>query len=292
MASEIEMYEGRPVFWASNSEQLANVVAKYEGDVEPPYVVRIPVKTETVKHKAFSCNHDIGVVLFPEIDVWSIDKEAFSYCENLTSIILHKSLRVIDDSAFIGCSSLSDISIPSSVRWIKRHAFECCNNLTKITIPASVCEIGAEAFGSCEKLTEVTFLGLVEKIDKDCFQECSNLTKIIVPNKKGEVYKEMLPEELHALIMEQSESAVKKTFILEYTKTITSRYFVKAESKEEAESLFWDGEAELEWTDKDDELEITECDEDWDEKGDEDEDRDEDEDWDEDEDEDWDEDEG
>jgi hypothetical protein len=35
-----------------------------------------------------------------------------------------------------------------------------------------------------------------------------------------------------------------------------------AGSKEEAESLFWDGKANLEWKNKDDDLEITECDED------------------------------
>ena len=210
MAKKIEMYEGRPVFQASDSKQLKKAVAKYKGEVPPPYVVRVPDETVSVCSRAFSANKDIGVVILPD-SVWSIGDEAFCSCKNLTSIILPESPELtIGYWAFAGCSSLSDISIPSSVRRIKRHAFEYCNNLTKITIPASVWEIGAEAFGSCERLAEVTFLCLVEdveEIDKDCLFECSNLNKIIVPYKQGIAYKKILPEELHALIVEQSGSA-------------------------------------------------------------------------------------
>ena len=264
MVKKIEMYEGRPVFLASNSEQLANAVSKYKGDAVVPYVVKIPARTKYVKFRSFSDNHDIDVVILPD-SVYSIDEESFTNCDNLTSIILPESLELIDYSAFSGCSSLSNIRIPSSVRKIRDGAFCCCESLTKITIPASVCEVGTEAFSSCEKLTEVTFLGLVKEIGEDCFGECSNLARIIVPDKKGEAYKQMLPKKLHDLIVEQAQSATfdtnkaKKSFKLEHTITITSCYFVKAGSKEEAEELFKEGKVELEWKDKDDELEITEC---------------------------------
>ena len=62
--------------------------------------------------------------------------------------------------------------------------------------------------------------------------------------------------------MKHNSNKIKKIFHLEYTQTITYSYFVEAGSKEEAESLFWDGKANLEWKNKDDDLEITECDED------------------------------
>ena len=263
MPKKIEMYEGKPVFRASNSEQLADTIALW--DEEPPYVVRIPARTKYVKDRAFDSDDDIGVVIFPD-SVCSIGEQAFGNCVNLTSIILPESLELIDHCAFIGCSSLSNISIPSSVKMIRDAVFCCCESLTKITIPASVCEIGDEAFSGCEKLTEVTFLGLVKEIGENCFMECSNLTKIIVPDKTKDAYKQMLPKKLHNRIVEQSESAtfdtnkIKKIFQLEYTKTITSLYFVEAGSKEEAESLFWDGKAELVNSNKDDELEITEYD--------------------------------
>jgi hypothetical protein len=262
--AKIEMYEGRPVFRASNSEQLANAVAQYKGDIEPPYVVRIPVRTKYVKYRAFIFNDDIGVVILPD-SVYSIDEEAFTSCDNLTSVILPESLELIDYSAFSGCSSLSDISIPSSVRTIRDGAFCCCESLTKITIPAAVCEIGKEAFSGCENLTEVTFLGEVQEIGENCFMECSDLTKIIVPDKKGKAYKKMLPDELHALIVEQSESAtfdtkpVKKAFTLKYTQTIRSSYVVTAETKKEAEALFRNGKAELIYTDKEENLDIDLC---------------------------------
>ena len=266
MANKIEMYDGKPVFRASNSEQLSDAVSQYKGEVEAPYVVKIPSRTKYIKFRAFSDNHDIGVVILPD-SVYSIDEEAFTNCDNLSRIILSESLELIDYDAFIGCSSLSDIKIPSSVRKIRDAAFCNCESLFKITIPASVCEIGAEAFSACEKLTEVTFLGLVKEIGEDCFMECPNLSKIIVPGNAMEAYRQVLPKKLHNLIVEQAQSATfdtnqaKKTFRLEHTTTITSCYFVEAGSKEEAEALFREGKAEMEWQDKDDELEITECDE-------------------------------
>lgn len=265
--AKIEMYEGRPVFRASNSEQLANAVAQYKGDVEPPYAVRIPARTKYVKFRAFDSNQDIGGVILPD-SVYSIDEETFISCDNLTSVILPESLELIGYSAFCGCSSLSDISLPSSVRKIRDAAFCNCESLTQITIPASVCEIGEEVFSGCEGLTEVTFLGVVNEIGENCFMECSNLTKIIVPDKMKETYKQMLPKKLHNLIVEHGESATfdtnknKRIFRLEYTQTIRSSYVVKAGTKKEAEALFWDGKANLEWKNKDDDLEITECDED------------------------------
>ena len=258
------MYEGRPVFRASNSEQLANAVAQYKGDIEPPYVVRIPARTKYVKSGAFDSNQDIGVVIFPD-SVYSIGDEAFVCCKQLTSIMLPKSLELIGTAAFLSCSSLSDIKIPSFVRKIGNGAFYGCTSLTKITIPNSVCEIASTAFGACEELTEVMFLGLVKKIGEGCFLECSDLTKIIVPDKKGKAYKKMLPDELHALIVEESESAtfdtkpLKKAFSLEYTQTIRSSYVVTAETKKEAEALFRNGKAELIYTDKEENLDIDLC---------------------------------
>lgn len=266
MPKKIEMYEGRPVFRASNSEQLANAVAQYKGDVEAPYVVRIPARTKYVKYGSFSFNDDIGVVILPD-SVYSIDEEAFMSCDNLTSVILPESLELIDYSAFSGCSSLSDISIPSSVRKIRDAAFCCCESLTKITIPAAVCEIGEEAFSGCENLTEVTFLGAVQEIGKNCFLECSNLTKIIVPDNDVDAYKKKLPKKLHPIIVKQSESATiepkpaERVFVLVHAQLVQSTYVVMAGTKKEAEALYRNGEAEFICTNKEDNLDISEVDE-------------------------------
>jgi hypothetical protein len=71
-----------------------------------------------------------GVVVIPSkingADVETIGEDAFSYCNNLESII-----------------------IPNSVTTIGDHAFYDCENLTSITIPDSVMRIGEDAFWGC-----------------------------------------------------------------------------------------------------------------------------------------------
>lgn len=57
-------------------------------------------------------------------------------------------------------------------------------------------------------------------------------------------------------------NAGKRTFQIEHTVTTTSYYFVEAGSNEEAESLYREGKAEMEWKDKDEDLEITKRDDD------------------------------
>ncbi|MCR5193124.1 MAG: hypothetical protein K6D59_07460 [Bacteroidales bacterium] len=57
-------------------------------------------------------------------------------------------------------------------------------------------------------------------------------------------------------------NTAKRTFQIEHTVTTTSYYFVEAGSNEEAESLYREGKAEMEWKDKDEDLEITKRDDD------------------------------
>ena len=42
MAMETVFYDGRPIFEAANSKELAKAVEAFDDDVKPPYVVRIP----------------------------------------------------------------------------------------------------------------------------------------------------------------------------------------------------------------------------------------------------------
>lgn len=115
--------------------------------------VTLPESIERIGDKAFY-NSSIESVEFKGTDV-NLGSSVFSYCFNLSSVILPSALKKLPDSTFFNCRALSDISFPATLTTISENAFNC-SGLTSAVIPASVTSIGAEAFAACENLTSIT----------------------------------------------------------------------------------------------------------------------------------------
>ena len=78
---------------------------------------------------------------------------AFYNCENLTTVVLEKSVTQIGYNAFYNCSDLTSVTMEEGVTKIGAWAFSACSKLTSISIPSSVTSIDAYAFSS--ELTDV-----------------------------------------------------------------------------------------------------------------------------------------
>ena len=69
----------------------------------------------------------------------------------------------IERGAFYFSANLTSINIPSSVITVGHHAFSDCINLTEINIAHSVKEIGWGAFFACNSLEDVYYNGTIDE---------------------------------------------------------------------------------------------------------------------------------
>ena len=125
--------------------------------------------------------NDYGLITSAEIKsgVTSIDYNAFSYCQKLSSCTIPDSVTSIGSGAFDGCGSLTSIDIPNSVTSIGDWAFAYCS-FSSIVIPDSVASIGGSAFQNCTGLTSCTIGSGITSIGIGGFSYCNSLTSITI----------------------------------------------------------------------------------------------------------------
>ena len=125
------------------------------------------------------CGQITSVVIFP--GVTSIGQCAFKGFSKLIHVDIANSVISIGSQAFSYCSSLTDIKIPQSVTYIGGVVFKDCTNLSSITLSNNITSIGPSAFKNCTNLTSITIPGSVTSIGPNAFENCTNLTSITIP---------------------------------------------------------------------------------------------------------------
>ena len=89
-------------------------------------------------------------------DIVGISTGAFMNCNQLTGIMLPRSLVYLNPYAFYSCENLISVAIDDNVLVVERSAFALCKNLRNVVLGNSITEIGAYAFYQCENLTSNT----------------------------------------------------------------------------------------------------------------------------------------
>ena len=143
---------------------------------------------------------DVKKVVINE-GITGIAAYTFRGLQNLTEVVLPRSLTTIVISAFQGCNALTSIDL-SYVTSLEESAFSGCSALTavdisrvtylgsytfkdsglhSITIPKTITVIPRGAFMNCQSLGELILHDQVTKIGYDAFNDCYKLTSLQMP---------------------------------------------------------------------------------------------------------------
>ena len=131
-------------------------------------------------------NYTDTKIVIPEVSpkgdtVIGIDREAFHYCGNLTSIEIPDSVTSIGASAFDGCKSLANVSFGEGIQLtkIEERVFGSCSSLEDIKIPVNVTVIDKRAFSGCSSLSSIEIPDNVTAIGDSAFGFCSSLKSVV-----------------------------------------------------------------------------------------------------------------
>ena len=131
------------------------------GVYTPEYTPAEYFTTETLEDGTLSIIGYTGTatkILIPpqmnETPVTDIAADAFSFCEEITSVTLPEGVKTIGCYAFNGCESLRTIKLPNTLETIDDLAFQGCN-LRNVTLPNSVKRLGWNVFNNNPDLNKL-----------------------------------------------------------------------------------------------------------------------------------------
>ena len=124
-------------------------------------------------------------------NITSIESNAFSDCDNITSVIWNAcNCDIIKDRntiltkvhLFPNNTNITSFILGNDVEKIPASLCYEMTGLTSIIIPSNVKTIGVDAFNNCNNLKFITIGDNVTSILNRAFQYCKSLTNIIIPH--------------------------------------------------------------------------------------------------------------
>ena len=231
---EVDLYGGKPVFWAANKKELEEAVKMYGDKAEAPFVVRIPDGVSEIENSAFEEDESVGIILIPDT-VTKIGAFAFMECPNLHNVVIPESVNEIDGCAFWKCPKIRNIFIPKSVTKIggtiitsaetikvdpENPVYDSRNDCNAIIetntntlingccgtiIPDSVTKIAGSAFQFCSDFsTKFKIPDSVREIGRNAF-DCCGLYSLRISNSISRIEHEVFyGSQLHTIYIPNS----------------------------------------------------------------------------------------
>lgn len=111
-------------------------------------------------------------------EVISVANDAFSGCEELTSVSLPSTVRFISFNAFLGCTGLRKVSCPPTLRAVEACAFTACTSLQQISLPRQTEVVDTLTFYCCASLKSLILPHRVRKVCWGAMEHLPSMTDL------------------------------------------------------------------------------------------------------------------
>lgn len=154
-------------------------------------IIRIPASVSSIETKAFwDCGKVETIIVHKDNPKYDSRDTCNAIVETETNNILFgcsktvfvDSILSIGEYAFSYCSELTEIVVPETISIVKNNAFENCCNLKRAELPSSLKVLEDSVFSGCEKLESIKLEEGMENINFLAFDGCKNLKSITIPN--------------------------------------------------------------------------------------------------------------
>ena len=148
-----------------------------------------------IKDKAFQSCDLIALSIFGSDTV--IGENSFSYCEDLTDVVIGENNTEIGTYSFYDCTSLVNVSIAADSEndnlelIIDDAAFQSCS-VQNVVIGRGKVEIGDKAFSYCGELVSVEIKGTLSDIGDYVFYDCP--AELVISYNGGNYNKESIED--------------------------------------------------------------------------------------------------
>ena len=145
--------------------------------------VNLPTTLQTIGARAFR-NSGLTSLTLPQARTLTINKEAFSYCNNLTTVTVPKNVTCPDGYSFTYCSSLTTVNYEGTK--VFDGMFGYCSALTNLNFSDNVKTIGSYAFRN-SGLQAITIGKNITGIYESAFSGCNGLTALQFEDSESNV---------------------------------------------------------------------------------------------------------
>lgn len=155
-------------------------------------IITLPEGLETIERMAFCFDNNLTSIDIPST-VTSIGVSSFNYCAGLEAINVADGNTVYasvdgvlyskDMKTLVRCpiDKAGTYSVPESVNKLEEYAFSSCTKMTSVSLPETITTLSDWAFDGCVSLENVNVPATVNYIGAGTFSDCHKLTSVHIP---------------------------------------------------------------------------------------------------------------